>query len=46
MLTLLEDRNINGYELGKGWMIILAGNPVCCKFFIKLEQIKILTKCV
>ncbi len=27
MLTLLEDRNINGHKLGKNWMIVLAGNP-------------------
>lgn len=27
MLTLLEDRNINGHALGSNWMIILAGNP-------------------
>ena len=27
MLTLLEDKNINGHEIGKSWMIILAGNP-------------------
>lgn len=27
MLTLLEDRNINGHELGQDWMIVLAGNP-------------------
>ncbi len=27
MLTLLEDRCVNGHEIGKSWMIILAGNP-------------------
>lgn len=27
MLTLLEDREINGHRLGDSWMIILAGNP-------------------
>lgn len=27
MLTLLEDRNINGHKLGRNWMIVLAGNP-------------------
>ncbi|MBK7962540.1 MAG: AAA family ATPase [Bdellovibrionales bacterium] len=27
MLTLLEDRNINGHQIGSDWMIVLAGNP-------------------
>lgn len=27
MLTLLEDRDINGHKLGKGWIVVLAGNP-------------------
>lgn len=27
MLTLLEDRNINGHQIGTEWMIVLAGNP-------------------
>jgi|GEM_PF-6122624 len=27
LLTLLEDRNINGHQLGDNWMIVLAGNP-------------------
>lgn len=28
MLTLIEDRSINGHKLGDGWIIVLAGNPV------------------
>ncbi len=28
MLTLIEDRSINGHKLGDGWVIVLAGNPV------------------
>ena len=28
LLTLIEDRSINGHKLGDGWVIVLAGNPV------------------
>jgi len=28
LLTLIEDRSINGHRLGDGWIIALAGNPV------------------
>lgn len=28
LLTLIEDREINGHKLGDGWIIVLAGNPV------------------
>jgi hypothetical protein len=28
LLTLIEDREINGHRLGDGWIIVLAGNPV------------------
>ncbi len=28
LLTLIEDRSINGHKLGDGWTIVLAGNPV------------------
>jgi hypothetical protein len=27
LLTLIEDREINGHKLGDGWIIVLAGNP-------------------
>ncbi|MBX2986817.1 MAG: hypothetical protein KF802_02870 [Bdellovibrionaceae bacterium] len=27
LLTLLEDRNVNGHNMGKYWLPILAGNP-------------------
>jgi hypothetical protein len=32
MLTLLEDRAINGHKIGKYWMPILAGNPIDEKY--------------
>jgi MoxR-like ATPase len=28
MLTLLQDRSINGNKIGDGWLIVLAGNPM------------------
>lgn len=27
LISLIEDREINGHKLGKDWLIILAGNP-------------------
>ncbi len=27
LLTLIENREINGFKLGEGWTLILAGNP-------------------
>jgi hypothetical protein len=27
LLTLIEDREINGHKLGDGWIVVLAGNP-------------------
>lgn len=28
LLTLIEDREINGHKLGAGWAIVFAGNPM------------------
>ena len=27
LLTLIEDREVNGHRLGDGWIVVLAGNP-------------------
>jgi hypothetical protein len=32
MLTLLEDREINGHKMGKFWLPVLAGNPIDDKY--------------